>query len=1084
MLGAMALTATPGFGQSAGPNNAGTGQNVTGVGTIAWTNPGNIVSDNNVYATAVLPTTGSISNYLRGTNYGFAIPSNATILGITVTIGKYSSNFIGFTAVNDNAVNLVKAGAVTGTNKAQGTWPTSETATAYGGAADLWGTTWTPADINASTFGVVISAQNNSILGISYTAYVDYIQVTVTYQGCIDPTLPTLAVTSSPICPGTTTTLQVTGGTLNNATAWHWYSGSCGGSPVGTGVSVNVSPTVTTTYYARGEGGCVIPGSCSSITVNVHPQQAATDHFRSKGSGNWSSASTWQRSADNIAWCDATAAPDDAAAEIVIGSGHIVTVDVNSSGSDVLVTGTLNGGSALLNVTGDFTGTGTFSAGTGTIYMDGTGPQQLGGFTYYNLSNNNAFAAVTATGPVTVNGLLDNGGNSNVAAILDMQGYPLTLNGARGNNGATIRFSGTANGIGGWGSGTIEYYGTASGQVVAAGTYGSLTINNSNGVTLGGNVTVNGYKHFESTLFGALDLLAGMVHTAGYTLSVGPDQAINGADASKYIDGILERGIKAGANNYDFPIGTAIAYAPVYLSFAAGTTAGALKGYTTEGDHPDLINSSFDPLYTVNRTWSFTIVSGMATALYDATFHWASADMDASFDYMTAIAGKYTAGTWEYPATGALFSTNAQVTGLSGFSDFQIGNGCLTPPTATISGNALICSGDEVVLRVDLTGTPGWSYTWSDGTTTGTVTGVATSPSYLTFNPTQTTTYTIVSVTDSHLCTAPGIGSAKADIGPVTIAPQLAGCTGEAVAVPITVKNFHDIGAMSFTLKYDNLVLEYDSSHNSSGLIQNFFADETNGVLRFSGYSGTTFPPLADNDTLLTLFFTHQGGTCDLAWDDTDDIWCEYAAGPPEFQPYCDNPTAIYYVNGKVTGSDIEPDFEADELFPPKNSDVQLSDLSTGAVSWAWSFDRPGVTFVNGTGPNDKDPVVQFTDGGLYSVTLTVSNGTCSAELTKTGYIRAGTSGIWTGATSTDWYTVTNWDDHLLPTAVIDVLIPTVVSGNYPLLAGALPDLTTSVHCKNITVSGTATLTVKGLLTISPGTALIIEPTAVVTAGE
>ena len=72
------------------------------------------------------------------------------------------------------------------------------------------------------------------------------------------------------LCGGGSATLLVRGGSLNNATAWKWHSGSCGGPVVGTGTSLTVSPSVTTTYYVRGEGGCAsAPGSCASVTVTV-----------------------------------------------------------------------------------------------------------------------------------------------------------------------------------------------------------------------------------------------------------------------------------------------------------------------------------------------------------------------------------------------------------------------------------------------------------------------------------------------------------------------------------------------------------------------------------------------------------------------------------------------------------------------------------------------------------------------------------------------------------------------------------------------------------------------------------------------
>ncbi|MBN8679503.1 MAG: HYR domain-containing protein [Chitinophagales bacterium] len=88
-------------------------------------------------------------------------------------------------------------------------------------------------------------------------------------ENCAGPTTPTLSSSVSSICPGGSATLSIASGNLNSATNWHWYTGSCGGTSVGTGNSITVSPSATTTYYVRGEGSCVTPGSCASITVTV-----------------------------------------------------------------------------------------------------------------------------------------------------------------------------------------------------------------------------------------------------------------------------------------------------------------------------------------------------------------------------------------------------------------------------------------------------------------------------------------------------------------------------------------------------------------------------------------------------------------------------------------------------------------------------------------------------------------------------------------------------------------------------------------------------------------------------------------------
>ncbi len=81
--------------------------------------------------------------------------------------------------------------------------------------------------------------------------------------------------TASPstICPGSSSSLSasVSGCTI------YWYTGSCGGTYVNAGSPISVSPTSTTTYYARAYNattGLWSPG-CGSVTVTVNPSPAA-----------------------------------------------------------------------------------------------------------------------------------------------------------------------------------------------------------------------------------------------------------------------------------------------------------------------------------------------------------------------------------------------------------------------------------------------------------------------------------------------------------------------------------------------------------------------------------------------------------------------------------------------------------------------------------------------------------------------------------------------------------------------------------------------------------------------------------------
>ncbi len=91
---------------------------------------------------------------------------------------------------------------------------------------------------------------------------------TINITTCKGPSAAVISADTA-FCKGGIATLRVIGGTLGDATEWKWYSNSCGGSPAGTGTSITVTPTVTTTYYVRGEGGCVLPASCSPVKVTV-----------------------------------------------------------------------------------------------------------------------------------------------------------------------------------------------------------------------------------------------------------------------------------------------------------------------------------------------------------------------------------------------------------------------------------------------------------------------------------------------------------------------------------------------------------------------------------------------------------------------------------------------------------------------------------------------------------------------------------------------------------------------------------------------------------------------------------------------
>lgn len=157
----------------------GTGADDAAVGTVSWVSPGNITADDGTVATSS-PAGPATTHYLKGTNFGFAIPGGATIDGIKLEIEK-RQNFGTPGIVTDTAVYVVKADASLGsTNKALGgAWGGTLAYSTYGGAADLWGESWTAADINDADFGFVISASSSGVASLE----VDAFRVTIYYTG-------------------------------------------------------------------------------------------------------------------------------------------------------------------------------------------------------------------------------------------------------------------------------------------------------------------------------------------------------------------------------------------------------------------------------------------------------------------------------------------------------------------------------------------------------------------------------------------------------------------------------------------------------------------------------------------------------------------------------------------------------------------------------------------------------------------------------------------------------------------------------------------------------------------------------------
>lgn len=200
-LGTLALAVTLGslvvHAVSQGPNYAST------FSAVGWSNPGNAVgTPDNTCA----DRTGAAGGTLDLTGFGFTIPDAAVIQGITVEVKMAAT-----TSSEGVRVRLLKNGSPVGNTQdiygvAGQTDCSSSAFRTVGSPTDLWGETWTAADINSANFGVRLSK-----LGSTNTAYVDSVRITIEYQDVMTVTI----ISGGTLSDNVTTASQVENGIVS-----------------------------------------------------------------------------------------------------------------------------------------------------------------------------------------------------------------------------------------------------------------------------------------------------------------------------------------------------------------------------------------------------------------------------------------------------------------------------------------------------------------------------------------------------------------------------------------------------------------------------------------------------------------------------------------------------------------------------------------------------------------------------------------------------------------------------------------------------------------------------------------------------
>ena len=302
-----------------------------------------------------------------------------------------------------------------------------------------------------------------------------------------------------------------------------------------------------------------------------------------------------------------------------------------------------------------------------------------GGPGYQTLSTTPTYGSLDITGGTVVAG-----GNLTITGDLTISGGTfvggpdtIAIGGDWQMTGGTFSNAGT----------TVLFNGTGPDTIGSTGAFSNLTVDLTSGtLSLVTNIVVDG----------VLNLINGVVVTGADTLIIGPGGSVTRTDG--YVDGNLEKYIAPGAASATFEIGDATNYTPVNVSFTNVTSAGYITASTNPGEHPSISSSRINPLKDVNRYWTLSN-NGTAFSSYNATFNFAPADVDPGANPYAFIGQKFDLGNWITPTVGARTPTSTQMTGLTSFSDFAVGENKPDTIFATSGANGSISPSAGVVVN-------------------------------------------------------------------------------------------------------------------------------------------------------------------------------------------------------------------------------------------------------------------------------------------------------------------------------------------------------------------------------------------------
>lgn len=176
-------------------------------------------------------------------------------------------------------------------------------------------------------------------------------------------------------------------------------------------------------------------------------------------------------------------------------------------------------------------------------------------------------------------------------------------------------------------------------------------------------------------------------------------------------------------------------------------------------------------------------------------------------------------------------------------------------------------------------------------------------------------------------------------------------------------------------------------------------------------------------------------------------------------------PTANFYAGALDDAFIFNRVLSASEIATLYNSPYGVQNNGPLCVGTALQLTAPAVAGAqyNWTGPNGftstlQNPILTYalSAAGTYSVTVNV--GGCT-DVARTNVASSTVAGNWVGGSNTDWANAANWCNGVVPTASVNVTVPSGRS-NYPTVS-------TEQAANNLTVQTAASVTITNSLSVA-----------------